>query len=160
MEENEMYHVLLYYKFVPIEDEETFAAEHLEACNNRGLKGRILVSKDGINGTVSGPVSHTDADIEMMRKDKRFRDMVFKTDEHDGHACKKMNVRPRQELVTLRLNEDEDTNPHELAAPYIKQGEFYEEMQNEDTVILDTRNDYDYDVEHFRRAIRHDINAF
>src|SRR5699024_11634779 len=75
-------------------------SEHLEACNNLGLKGRILVSKDGINGTVSGPVSQTDAYIEMMRKDKRFRDMVFKTDEHDGHAFKKMHVRPRQELVT------------------------------------------------------------
>lgn len=160
MEENEMYHVLLYYKFVPIEDEETFAAEHLEACNNLGLKGRILVSKDGINGTVSGPVSQTDAYIEMMRKDKRFRDMVFKTDEHDGHAFKKMHVRPRQELVTLRLNEDEDTNPNELAAPYLKPVEFYEEMQNEDTVILDTRNDYEYDVGHFRGAIRPDITTF
>jgi len=155
-----MYHVLLYYKFVPIEDEETFAAEHLEACNNLGLKGRILVSKDGINGTVSGPVSQTDAYIEMMRKDKRFRDMVFKTDEHDGHAFKKMHVRPRQELVTLRLNEDEDTNPNELAAPYLKPVEFYEEMQNEDTVILDTRNDYEYDVGHFRGAIRPDITTF
>src|SRR5690625_4584192 len=160
MEENEMYHVLLYYKFVPIEDEETFAAEHLEACNNLGLKGRILVSKDGINGTVSGLVSQTDAYIEMMRKDKRFRDMVFKTDEHDGHAFKKMHVRPRQELVTLRLNEDEDTNPNELAAPYLKPVEFYEEMQNEDTVILDTRNDYEYDVGHFRGAIRPDIQTF
>src|SRR5699024_11657102 len=105
--ENEMYNVLLYYKFVPIEDEETFAAEHLEACHNLGLKGRILVSKDGINGTVSGPVSQTDAYIEMMRKDKRVRDMVFKTDEHDGHEFKKMQVRPRQELITRQLNQDE-----------------------------------------------------
>src|SRR5690625_4678077 len=104
MEENEMYHVLLYYKFVPIEDEETFAAEHLEACNNLGLKGRILVSKDGINGTVSGPVSQTDAYIEMMRKDKRFRDMVFKSYENDGHEYKKMHVRHHQVLVMLLFN--------------------------------------------------------
>src|SRR5699024_12011340 len=89
-----------------------------------------------------------------MRKDKRFRDMVFKTDEHDGHAFKKMHVRPRQELVTLRLNEDEDTNQNELAAPYLKPVEFYEEMQNEDKVILDKRNDYEYDVGHVGGAIR------
>src|SRR5699024_5345923 len=146
--------VLLYYKFVPIEDEETFAAEHLEACNNLGLKGRILVSKDGINGTVSGTVSQTDAYIEMMRKDKCFSDMLLKTDEHDGQAFTKIQVRPRQELVTLLLNEDVDTNPNKLAAPYLKLVEFYDEMQNEDTVILVTRNDYEYDVGHFRRAIR------
>src|SRR5699024_575314 len=149
MEENEMYHVLLYYKFVPIEDEETFAAVHLEACNNCGLLVRILVSKDDINVIVSCPVSQTDAYIEMMRHAKRFTDKVFKTDEHDGDAFNCMHVRPRQELVTLRLNEDEDTNPNELAAPYLKPVEFYEEMQNEDTVILDTRNDYEYDVGHF-----------
>src|SRR5690625_643412 len=154
MEENEMYHVLLYYKFVPIEDEETFAAEHLEACNNLGLKGRILVSKDGINGTASGPVSQTDAYIEMMRKDRSFKDMECKTDEHDGHAFKNMHFRPRnelrlrvslskpddhegqamkkihvrlrQEVLALRLNEDEETNPDGLAALYVKPVEFYE----------------------------------
>src|SRR5699024_11300148 len=55
---------------------------------------------------------------------------------------------------------DEDTNPNELAAPYLKPVEFYEEMQNEDTVILDTRNDYEHDVGHFRGASRHDITTF
>lgn len=160
MEENEMYHVLLYYNFVPIEDEEAFATEHLEACKSLGLKGRILVSKDGINGTVSGPVSQTDAYIEMMRADKRFKDTVFKTDEHEGHAFKKMHVRAREEVVTLRLKEDEDTNPNELSAPYLSPVEFYEEMHAADTIILDTRNDYEYDVGHFRGAIRPDIKNF
>src|SRR5699024_3125643 len=56
--------------------------------------------------------------------------------------------------------EDDDTNPHHLAAPNLKPVEFYEEMQNEDTVILDTRNDYEYDVGHFRGAIRPDITTF
>src|SRR5699024_4104409 len=98
--------------------------------------------------------------IEMMRKVKRFRDMVFKTDEKDGHAFKKMYVRPRQELVTVRLNEDEDTNPNDLDAPYIKQVELCEKIQNKDTVILDTCNDYEYDVGHFRGAIRTDITTF
>src|SRR5699024_11764245 len=82
------------------------------------------------------------------------------TNAYNRNAFKKMNFRPRQELVTFRLNEDEDTNPNELAAPYLKPVEFYEEMQNEDTVILDTRNDYEYDVGHFRGAIRPDITTF
>ncbi len=160
MKEKEMYHVLLYYNFTPIEDEEAFAAEHLAACKALGLKGRILVSKDGINGTVSGPVSQTDAYIEMMHADERFKDTVFKTDEHDGHAFKKMHVRPRKELVTLRLDEDEDTDPNKLTAAYLEPTEFYEAMQDENTVVLDTRNDYEYDVGHFRGAIRPDIRTF
>ena len=46
--------VLLYYKYVPIENAEQFAADHLAFCKSIGLKGRILVADEGINGTVSG----------------------------------------------------------------------------------------------------------
>ncbi|MEI3604093.1 rhodanese-related sulfurtransferase [Pseudogracilibacillus sp. SE30717A] len=154
----EKYQVLLYYEFVPIEDHEQFAAEHLEFCKSLGLKGRILVSHNGINGTVSGTVDQTNAYMEKMHQDPRFKDIFFKIDEHDGHAFKKMHVRPREELVTLRL--DDPVDPNELTGEYLKPKEFYEAMQDENTVILDTRNDYEYDVGHFRGAIRPDIHNF
>ena len=156
--EKEKYQVLLYYNFVPIEDPDEFAKEHLDFCNDLGLKGRILVSKDGINGTVSGTVEQTKAYMENMHQDDRFADTIFKIDEHDGHAFKKMHVRPRKELVTLRL--DNPVHPKELSGEYLKPKEFYEAMQDDDTVILDTRNDYEYDVGHFRGAIRPDIRSF
>ena len=53
--------VLLYYKYLPIENAEQFAADHLAFCKSIGLKGRILVADEGINGTVSG-------DYETTRK--------------------------------------------------------------------------------------------
>lgn len=53
MEQTKPYRVLLYYKYVEIENPEAFAAEHLQFCKETGLKGRILVAKEGINGTVS-----------------------------------------------------------------------------------------------------------
>lgn len=156
----EKYRVLLYYNFVPIEDEVAFSEEHLAACKELGLKGRILVSDAGINGTVSGTVEQTDAYMEMLTSDERFKDTFFKIDEHEGHAFKKMHVRPRRELVNLSLDEDEDTDPNKLTAAYLKPTEFFEAMQDENTVILDTRNDYEYDVGHFRGAIRPDIRTF
>ena len=54
------YRVLLYYKYTTIEDPETFATEHLDFCKDLELKGRILVSTEGINGTVSGTVEATE----------------------------------------------------------------------------------------------------
>lgn len=154
----EKYQVLLYYNFVPIEDHEQFAAEHLQFCKNLGLKGRILVSDNAINGTVSGTVAQTKAYMDMMHSDDRFADTVFKIDEHEGHAFKKMHVRPRKEVVTLRL--ENPINPSELTGQYLKPAEFYEAMLDENTVVLDTRNDYEYDVGHFRGAIRADIRNF
>ena len=79
-------------------------------------------------------------------------------DEADKHVFKKMHVRPRKELVTLRL--EDDINPNELTGKYYSPKEFYEAMQDEDTVILDARNDYEYDLGHFKGAIRPDIETF
>lgn len=83
------FRVLLYYQYVTIDDPEQFAAQHLKFCKELGLKGRILVAKEGINGTVSGTVQQTDKYMETMRKDPRFADIVFKIDEADTHAFKK-----------------------------------------------------------------------
>ena len=50
------YRILLFYKYIAIEDPVTFAAEHLAVCKEIGLLGRILVGLEGINGTVSGTI--------------------------------------------------------------------------------------------------------
>lgn len=152
------YRVLLYYQYVTIDDPEQFAEQHLKFCKDLGLKGRILVAKEGINGTVSGTIEQTDKYMEIMRKDSRFADIVFKIDEADKHAFKKMHVRPRKELVTLRLKDDVD--PREITGKYLSPKEFYEAMQDDNTVVLDARNDYEYDLGHFRGAIRPDIKTF
>ena len=156
--ETNAYRVLLYYKYVPIEDPVTFAQEHLAACKELGLKGRILVSDEGINGTCSGTVEQTDAYMNMMKADERFADMVYKIDETEGHAFKKMHVRPKQEIVHLGLAED--INPNELTGQYLSPKEFFEQMQAEDTVVIDARNDYEFDLGHFRGAIRPEIRNF
>ncbi|HLQ70219.1 MAG TPA: rhodanese-related sulfurtransferase [Bacillota bacterium] len=158
MSSKENYNVLLYYNYVQIDDPETFAAEHLAYCNELGLKGRILVAEEGINGTVSGTVEQTKKYMTKMHEDPRFADMAFKVDAHDGHAFKKMHVRHRPELVTLRLEDDID--PKQTTGKHLSPEEFHEAMQDENTVILDARNDYEYDLGHFRGAIRPDIETF
>lgn len=152
------YRVLLYYMYVPIEQPEEFAKEHLAFCQEHDLKGRILIAEEGINGTVSGTIEQTDQYMAMMKNDPRFADMIFKIDEAEEHAFKKMKVRHRKELVTLRL--EDDVNPNELTGQYLSPKEFYERLNDEDTVVLDARNDYEYDLGHFRGAIRPDIENF
>ena len=158
MTETKPYRVLLYYMYVPIEDPEQFAKEHLAFCKETGLKGRILVAAEGINGTVSGTIEQTDLYMEKMRSDERFADIVFKIDEADRHAFRKMHVRPRKELVTLRL--EDDVNPNELTGRYLSPKEFYEGLKDENTIVLDARNDYEYELGHFRGAVKPDIKTF
>lgn len=152
------YRILLYYKFVKIDNAEQFAAEHLEFCKNLGLKGRILVSEEGINGTVSGTVEQTDRYMDELRSNPLFEDIVFKIDEAGGHAFKKMFVRLKKELVTFRY--DKPLDPNKLSGKRLSPKEFYEKLQQDDVIVLDGRNDYEYDIGHFRNAIRPDVEAF
>ena len=80
----------------------------LAFCKAHHLKGRILVSTEGINGTLSGTKEETEQYMAHMHADERFKDMVFKIDEAEGHAFKKMHVRPRKEIVALDLEDDVD----------------------------------------------------
>jgi UPF0176 protein len=152
------YRVLLYYKYVSIDNHEEFAKEHLAYCKELGLKGRILVAHEGINGTVSGTIEQTQAYMDKMHADPRFQDMPFKIDEADGHTFKKIFVRPRPELVTFRL--EDDINPNELTGKRLKPKEFFEALNSEDVIIIDGRNDYEYDVGHFRNAVRPEVESF
>ena len=63
-----------------------------------------------------------------------------------------------KELVTLRLEDDVD--PNVTTGKHLKPKDFYEQMQDPDTIVIDARNDYEYDLGHFRGAVRPDIEAF
>ncbi|GMA49729.1 UPF0176 protein [Alicyclobacillus contaminans] len=158
MTEQASYQVLLYYKYVHIENPQAFAADHLEFCKAVGLRGRILVAHEGINGTVSGTITQTEQYMMHLRANPLFRDIEFKIEPTEGHVFKRLSVRPRREIVHLGL--EEDINPNELTGKYLEPKEFYEWMQRDDVIVLDARNDYEYDIGHFEGAIRPNVRTF
>ena len=114
--------VLLYYKYVPIENAEQFAADHLAFCKSIGLKGRILVADEGINGTVSGDYETTQKYMDYVHSLPGMEDLWFKIDEEEEQAFKKMFVRYKKEIVHLGLeddNFDSDINPLETTGAYL-----------------------------------------
>ena len=94
---NQPYRVLLYYKYVHIENPEETTNEHKQVCDELGLKGRIIIASEGINGTVSGTIEQTEAYMKFMNEHPLFKETVFKIDEAEEHAFKKMRVRCRKE---------------------------------------------------------------
>ncbi|BBI34202.1 UPF0176 protein YbfQ [Cohnella abietis] len=152
------YQILLFYKYVPITDAEIFAAEHLQYCKELGIKGRILIADEGINGTLSGTIEQTERYMADIQKNPLFSDIVFKIDPSEGHSFKKLFVRYKQELVTLRYHKK--LNPNTDGGGRLKPKEFHEYMQRDDVIILDGRSDYEYDLGHFRNAIKPDVDSF
>jgi len=154
---NTKYEILLFYKFVPIPSAEEFAKEHLAFCKELGIKGRILIADEGINGTLSGTKEQTAEYMRTMRANPLFADMVYKIDEADEHAFRKIFVRYKKELVTFRF--ENDPNPNEIGGKHLSPKEWHEYLQRDDVIVLDGRNGYEYDLGHFRGAIRPDVET-
>jgi UPF0176 protein len=158
MEQQQKFQVLLYYQFVPIEDPIQFAKDHLTFCQSLGLKGRILVAVEGINGTVSGTIAACQLYKEALHQDIRFKNMVFKSEWVDSEPFRKLFVRPRKGII--RLYDEDEVNPNDVTGKYLKPSEFYAALQQEDVIVVDGRNDYEYEIGHFRNAIRPDVQSF
>ncbi len=152
------YRVLLYYLFTPIEAPETFAKQHKEFMTSLHLKGRVLISKEGINGTLCGTKNETQLYMDTMKRDPQFKDMVFKIHEEEKNAFRKLYCKVRDSIITLE--DEDDVDPNQIVGQYLKPHEWHEMMQKEDVIILDGRNGYEYDLGHFRGALRPDITNF
>lgn len=145
--------ILLYYKYVYIDDPKKLMEEQKALCKDLDLKGRIIVAKEGINGTVEGAVENTEKYIKEMSKDSRFNDVHWKKSEGTGKSFPKLSVKVRDEIVSLHLDK-EDFNPNETTGKRLKPEDlkkWYE--NNEDFVIVDMRNDYELQVGKFDKTI-------
>lgn len=151
--------VLLYYCYTPIEDPEAFREEHHLLCLNLNLRGRIIVAKEGLNGTVSGLRSDCEAYMNAVKSDPRFEKLEFKVEEHEEMAFAKLHVRVKPEIVHSSLH---TINPNTRTGTYVEPEEFRQILKDkdEDTVIVDVRSNYEHHVGKFKDAITFDIENF
>lgn len=168
-----MFTILLYYKYIRIDDPEKVRDLQHKLCERLGLMGRIIVAHEGINGTVEGTHENTEAYINAMRQDPRFSEMKFKKSEGTGSAFPKLRVRVRPEIVSLHLGE-QDINPVHITGKYITAEQLHDwihggKKENSTSLklrggssqkggtrefyIVDMRNDYEYSVGHFENSI-------
>lgn len=155
-QEQTAYPVILFYKYIAIADAESFAAEQRQLCEPLGLKGRILIASEGINGTLAGLEESVNRYIAALRTDARFADIEFKVSAGDAGTFPKLVVKVRAEIVTLNAgaitpDKDNQLSPRE-----------WKRMMEENpaAVPLDIRNRFESDAGKFEKAVVCDIEHF
>lgn len=128
-------------------------------CEGLDLRGRILIAAEGINGTVSGLCAATEEYMRVLGDDARTQGMEFKVDDAEEHAFPRLNVKLREEVVTLGLAE-EDFSPTELTGEHLSPAQWREMMDQEDVVMIDARNDYEWELGHFEGALLPPVQNF
>ncbi len=146
------------YRFVNREDRDELRHPFWLICEKLGLKGTILLSKNGINFFLAGEQKSIDSYIEFLEKDERFIDIPLKISYTDYQPFRRMLVRLKKEIIALGIDE---VRPADFTAPNIKPKEFKKMLdENEDLLILDTRNDYETRVGIFENAIDLNLSTF
>lgn len=150
--------MLLFYKYVTIENPQELKESYLSLCKKHNLLGRTLIAEEGINGTVEGTIEDTENFAKELRSDVRFSDMQIKRSAGNGASFPKLSVKIREEIVGTRFPKEVD--PRVNTAPHLSPEElrkWYEE--DKDFVVVDMRNSYEFESGHFKKSIDPGMNA-
>lgn len=150
--------ILLYYKYIHIDDPQNVRDEQRALCQQLGLKGRIIVASEGINGTVEGTTANTEKYIQAMEKSTYFKGIHYKKSTGTGDAFPKLSVKVRPELVTAHL---QDIDPNKMTGKYLTADELYRWYEDKkEFYLVDMRNDYEYESGYFENFIPSGIHNF
>lgn len=146
------------YKFTPIEDTSNLQKDISNCCTKLKLKGTVLISKKGLNFSIAGTRDNVDTFIEFLYSYERFKNMPIKTTYNDYQPFRKMLVRIKKEIISMGVD---DIDPFVFSGAKISPMELNEKLNNnEDVVLLDTRNEYEVRLGTFENAIDLNLDSF
>ena len=155
--------IILYYKFTPIADPEMVRLWQRSLCERFNLKGRIIISKHGINGTVGGNIDDVKAYIKETKQFAGFKNMVFKWSDGSNEDFPRINVKVRPELVAFGAPDEiiVDENGVIGAGKHLKPEEVNKlvEERGDDVIFFDGRNAYEAQIGKFKNALVPDVET-
>ncbi len=145
------------YKFVRLSGFEQLQQPLLDLMHANDVRGTLLLANEGINGTVSGPRAGVDTVLDWLKSDERLATLEHKESFHDEHPFLRTKVKLKKEIVTMGV---EGIDPTRTVGTYLSPQEWNEIIADPDTVLIDTRNDYEVEVGTFKGAINPETRTF
>jgi UPF0176 protein len=146
------------YRFVDLPDRDDLRDPMLERCSQLELRGTVLLSHNGINFFLAGARESTDSFMHYLESDDRFVGIPVKISYTDYQPFKRMLVKRKREIISLGMD---DIRPSDFTGPRISPTDFKRMLdEDDDVVVLDTRNDYETRIGTFEGAVELDIPSF
>ncbi len=145
------------YKFVTLEDHQSLQSVFLDKLTQENIKGTLLLALEGINGTVSGTKDGIFRFLEWLKSDVRFHDIDYKLSYHKEQPFHRTKVKLKREIVTMGI---EGIDPNQVVGTYVNPEDWNALISDPETVLLDTRNDYEVNIGSFKNAINPNTETF
>lgn len=145
------------YQFVRLDDAADLRQALLDLTKAHQIKGTLLLAHEGINGTVAGSRQAIDALKNFLDADGRFNNLEYKESFASSMPFYRMKVRLKKEIVTIGI---ESVDPTKNVGTYVDGKAWNELLNDPDVVVIDTRNDYEFDIGTFKNAINPNTQTF
>ena len=142
--------VVALYRFTPFDDCSAIQAPLALACCSHGVKGTLLLAAEGINGTIAGSDAAIDHVLTHIRALPGCAELEVKESRAETMPFHRMKVRIKREIVTMG---QPDIDPLADVGHYVAPTEWNALIEAPDTILIDTRNDYEVAVGSFAGAI-------
>ncbi len=152
-----MFTVCALYQFVRLDDFEEFRTPLRELMVKLEVKGTILLALEGLNGTISGSKASIDGIIQFLKDDGRFDNLEIKFSHSETAPFKRLKVKLKKEIVTLGV---EHVDPLSSVGTYVSPQDWNDLISDPDVVLIDTRNNYEYEIGSFKGAINPNTETF
>jgi len=145
------------YKFITLKNFPTLRQPLLDVMEAQHIRGTLLLANEGINGTVAGSRSAIDTLLAWLRRDPRLADLDSKESYTDTLPFNRPKVKLKKEIVTLGV---EGIDPKRVVGTYISPKDWNQLISDPEVILIDTRNDYEYQVGTFKNAINPNTESF
>lgn len=149
--------IILYYKFVPIADPETVMHWQRTLCESLGIKGRILISPHGINGTLGGDMLALKKYVKAMNLHPKFKGITYKWSDGGQEHFPKLRVKVKPEIVAFDAADELVVTEQGIqgGGKHLKPAALHKLMaeRGDEVIFYDGRNMYEAQIGRFKNTI-------
>jgi UPF0176 protein len=144
------YLVAALYHFARFDRFESFQKPLQAFCDVNGIKGTLLIAREGINGTVAGSDDAIGGLLAHLRQQPEFEKLEHKESRASEMPFVRMKVKLKKEIVTMGI---EDIDPNRIVGTYVAPKDWNALISDPETIVIDTRNDYETAIGIFKGAV-------
>ena len=152
-----MHAICALYKFTRLDDFESIQLPLKIYLDSLCIRGTVLLAREGINGTISGSKGNLEKVLNYLQSDSRFMGLEFKYSYSNKAPFKRLKIKLKKEIVTMGLAQ---IDPTHSVGTYVKPKDWNELINDPDVVLIDTRNNYEYEIGSFKGAINPNTETF
>ena len=138
------------YKFSLIESPNILQSKIRRKLKSLSILGTILVGKEGLNGTISGKKENIDKAIKYIKNIDGFCDIDVKFSKSLVNPFIRLKIKLKDEIVTIG---DKSINPNKQVGKYVNPEEWNDLISNKNTILIDTRNNYEHSIGTFKNSL-------